>query len=151
MATFNGQSANTTMIALTISENGSVVATEDSTAYYLTTPYSPLGLSGTTSGNVWTATITGYTPLPSTLTVGASGQLDSVTYTDGMGNNIGSMTETYTVTAESPSTLLLNINAAGSINGVQETEMLTYSVASDGTIALVQVHITGNGTNLTFT
>jgi hypothetical protein len=151
-ATFNGQTANTSAIALTISENGTVVATEDSTAYYLANPYSPLGLSGTTSGTAWTATITGYTPLPSTLTVGMSGQLDSVTYTDGMGNNIGSLTETYTVTAESPTTLLLTINAAGSVSGVQETETLTYSVASDGTIeALVQVQITGNGTNITFT
>ena len=151
MAMFNGQNANTSAIALTISENGTVVATEDSTAYYLANPYSPLGLSGTTSGTAWTATITGYTPLPSTLTVGASGPLESVTYTDGMGANIGSLTETYTVTADSPNDLFLNVDAAGSINGVQETETLTYAVAQDGTVqALVQAQITVNGTTLTF-
>ena len=152
MAMFGGQNANTSMIALTVSENGTVIATENSTAYYLTNPYSPLGLSGTTNGTAWTATITGYTPLPSTLTVGASGPLESVTYTDGMGANIGSLTETYTVTADSPNDLFLNVDAAGSINGVQETETLTYSVASDGTVqALVRAQITVNGTTLTFT
>jgi hypothetical protein len=152
MAMFNGQNANTSLIALTISENGALVATEDSTAYYLTNPFSPLGLTGTTNSTAWTATITSYTPLPSTLMVGASGPLESVNYTDGMGNNLGSLTETYTVTADSPSALFLNIDAAGSINGVQETETLTYSVASDGTVeALVKAQITVNGTTLTFT
>src|SRR6516165_5876389 len=151
MAMFSGQNANTLMIALTISENGVVAATEDSTAYYLTSPYSPLGVSGTTSGTAWTAVITGYTPLPSTLTVGGSGALLSATYYDGMNNTIGSLTETYTVTANSPTALFLNIDAAGSINGVQETETLTYSIASDGTVgALVQAQITVNGTTLTF-
>ena len=72
-------------------------------------------------------------------------------YTNGMGTSIGSLTETYTVTADSPNALFLNIEAAGSVNGVQETEMLTYSVASDGTLALTQVQITINGTTLTFT
>lgn len=152
MAMFNGQNANTSLIALTISENGAVVATEDSTAYYLANPFSPLGLTGTTNGTAWTATITSYTPLPATLMVGASGPLESVTYTNGMGTNIGSLTETYTVTADSPNALFLNIDAAGSINGVQETETLTYSVASDGTVgALVKAQITVNGTTLTFT
>ena len=151
MAMFNGQNADTSMIALTISENGAVVATEDSTAYYLASPYSPLGLSGTTSGTAWTAVISGYTPLPSTLTVGGSGALLSATYYDGMNNTMGSLTETYTVTANSPTALFLNIDAAGSINGVQETETLTYSIASDGTVgALVQAQITVNGTTLTF-
>ena len=151
MAMFNGQNANTSAIGLTISENGAVVATEDSTAYYLVSPYSPLGLSGTTSGVAWSAIIASYTPLPSMLTVGSSGPLSSATYYDGMMNNIGSLTETYTVTADSPSALFLNIDAAGSINGTPETETLTYSIASDGTVqALVQAQVTINGTTLTF-
>lgn len=151
MAMFNGQNASTSTIGLTISENGAVLATEDSTAYYLTTPYSPLGLSGTTSGTAWTAVINSYTPLPSTLTVGGSGALSSATYYDGMMTAIGSLTETYTVTEDSPTDLFLNIDAAGTINGVQETETLTYSIASDGTVqALVQAQVTVNGTTLTF-
>jgi hypothetical protein len=68
-----------------------------------------------------------------------------------MGANIGSLTETYTVTADSPNALFLNINAAGSFNGVQETETLTYSVTSNGTVqALVKAQITVNGTTLNF-
>jgi hypothetical protein len=151
MAMFNGQNASTSMIALTVSENGAVVATEDSTAYYLMNPYSPLGLSGTTSGVAWTAVVTSYTPLPSTLTVGASGPLGSFTYYNGMMTSIGSLTEPYTVKAASPTTLYLNVDAAGTINGTQETETLTYSIASDGTLqALVQAVVTVNGTTLTF-
>ena len=151
MAMFNGQNASTSMIALTVSKNGAVVTTEDSTAYYLTNPFSPLGLSGTTSGVAWTAVVTSYTPLPSTLNVGSSGPLASFNYFDGMMNNIGSLTETYTVTADTPTSLFLNVDGAGTINGVQETETLSYSVASDGMLqALVQAVITVNGTTLTF-
>ena len=151
MATFNGQTASTSMIALTVSENGAVVATENSTEYYLTNPYSPLGLSGTTSGVAWTAVVTGSSPIPTTLTVGTSGSLYSYVYRDGMGSTIGSLTETYTVTADTTTALFLNIDAAGTINGVQETETLTYLVASDGTVqALVEAKITVNGTTLTF-
>ena len=68
-----------------------------------------------------------------------------------MMNNIGSLTETYTVTAGSPTALLLNIDAAGTINSVQKTETLTYSIASDGTVsAFVQAQINVDGTTLTF-
>jgi hypothetical protein len=151
MATFNGQTASTSMISLTVSENGAVVATEDSTEYYLTSPYSLLGLSGTTGGVAWTAVVTGSSPIPTMLTVGTSGSLYSYVYRDGMGNTIGSLTETYTVTADTTTALFLNIDAAGTINGVQETETLTYLVASDGTVpALVEAKITVNGTTLTF-
>ena len=151
MAMFNGQNASTSAIALTVSENGVVLATEDSTAYFLTGPYSPLGLSGTTSGVAWTAVVTAYTPPPAMLTVGASGPLASFTYKDAMGNTIGSLTETYTVTADSATAVFLNIDAAGTINGLQETETLTYSVAANGTVVgLVQAQITVNGTTLTF-
>lgn len=151
-AMFNGQNANTSAIVLTISKNGAVVATENSTAYYLVSPYSPLGLSGTTSGVAWTAIISGYTPFPAMLTVGDSGPVSTATYYDGMGNNIGSLTETYTVTSNNATSLLLNIDGAGTINGVQETETLTYSVGSDGSVlGLTALQITVNGTTLTFT
>jgi hypothetical protein len=151
-AMFNGQTANTTAIAITISENGVVAATEDSTAYYMVNPYSPLGISGTTNGMAWTAVINGYTPFPAMLTVGDSGQVSSATYYDGMNNVIGSLTETYTVTANNVTSLLLNIDAAGTLNGVQETETLTYVIGSDGTFMGLQgVQLTVNGTTLTFT
>ena len=40
----------------------------------------------------------------------------------------------------------------GTVNGAQETETLTYSVGSDGSVlGLTAVQITVNGTTLTFT
>jgi hypothetical protein len=151
MAMFNGQNANTDAISLTISENGVVAATEDSTSYYLTNPYSPLGLSGTTNGTAWIFLVTGYTPFPATLTVGDSGPVSSGTYYDGTGTVItGSLTQTYTVTADSPTDLLLNIDAAGTNNGNQVTETITYSITSTGAAALVEVVLTVNGETLDF-
>lgn len=151
MAMFGGQNASSSLISLTVAENGTVIATEDSTAYYLTNPYSPLGLSGMSNGVAWTAGITGSSLVPTMLTVGDSGTLYSFTYMDGMGTTIGSLTETYTVTADSPTAVFFNVDAAGTINGVQETETLTYAVAQDGTVqGLVQAQITVNGTTLTF-
>src|SRR6516165_5042998 len=85
MAMFGGQNANTSMIALTVSENGAVIATENSTAYYLTNPYSLLGLSGMSNGAAWTARVTGSSLVPTMLTVGDSGTLYSFIYLDGMG------------------------------------------------------------------
>jgi len=151
MAMFGGQNASTSMIAITIAENGAVIATEDSTAYYLTNPYSLLGLSGMSNGAAWTARVTGSSLVPTMLTVGDSGTLYSFMYLDGMGNTIGSLTETYTVNADSPTAVFFNVEAVGSINGVQETETLTYAVAKDGTVqGLVQAQITVNGMTLTF-
>jgi hypothetical protein len=148
--TFNGQIADTSVLALTLAENGAAVSTDDTTAYYLTDPYSPLGLSGTTNGVAWTAVVTSYTPFPATLTVGSSGSVISANYEDTMGNVIGGLTETYTVTADTPSDLLLNLNASGSVNGTSVAETLTYSIASTGGLTLAQAQITVNGATLTF-
>ena len=148
--TFNGQIADTSVLAFSVSENGVVVATDDTTAYYLTDPYSPLGLSGTTNGVAWSAIITSYTPFPSTLTVGSSGSVFSANYEDSMGNLIGGLTETYTVAADTASDLLLNIDASGSVNGTSVAEALTYSISSTGALSLAQVQITVNGVTLTF-
>jgi hypothetical protein len=148
--TFNGQSASTSIVAVTISENGAVLSTTDTTAYYLTDPYSPLGLSGTTNGVTYTALITSFTPFPDTLNVGDSGAILSANYENSMGTVIGGLTETYTVAAESPSSVELNIDSAGTINGSTVTETDTYSLASDGTPTIESVTLTVNGTTLTF-
>jgi hypothetical protein len=149
--TFNGQIADSSVLALSVSENGTAVSTDDTTAYYLTDPYSPLGFSGTTNGVAWTAIVTSYTPFPATLTVGSSGSLMSANYEDSMGNVIGGLTETYTVTADTPTDLLLNIDASGSVNGTSVSETLTYSITSSGALSLAQAQITVNGITLNFT
>jgi hypothetical protein len=148
--TFNGQIADTSVLAVSVSENGVLVSTDDTTAYYLTDPYTPLGLSGTTNGVAWTATVASYTPLPATLTVGSSGSLFSANYEDSSGDLLGGLTETYTVTADTPSDLLLNIDASGSVDGTSLAQTLTYSVTSSGAVSLAQAQITVNGVTLTF-
>jgi hypothetical protein len=151
MATFNGQSANTSVVALTVSKSGVLVVTSDSTEYYLSNPYAPLGISGTANGVPFTFLYTSFTPLPSTLSVGGSGPFSSGNYyTYHGGPVIGSLTQTYTVTEDSPTALFLNIDSAGSLNGVQESETDTYSVTASGAATLVKAQLTVNGTTLTF-
>jgi hypothetical protein len=148
--TFGGQIAETSVLALSLSENGVAASPDDVTAYYLTDPYSPLGLSGTTNGVAWTAVVTSYTPFPATLTVGSSGTVFSANYQDSMGNVLGGLTETYTVTSDTSSDLLLNVADSGSLNGTSVAQTLTYSISSTGALSLAQVQITVNGVPLTF-
>jgi len=149
MATFNGQSTNTSVVSLTASEETSTVGiTVSTTEYYLSNPYSPLGVVGTTNGVPFTFLYTSYTPLPSTLTVGASGPLASGTYYDASGTVIGSLTQTYTVTADSSTAVDLDINAAGSLNGVPETETLSYSITASGVATLNAAQLAINGTTV---
>ena len=148
MMVFKGQMANTSVLTLAVS--ATVVSTEDTTAYYLTNPYAPLGFSGTTNGVAWTATVTSFTPIPATLTVGTSGPLLSANYRDSLGNVIGSLTETYTVTAVSSTALDVNINSAGTLNGTPVSSTSRFLVTSTGTIYLTEVQITVNATPFDF-
>jgi hypothetical protein len=152
MEMFKGQMANTSVLTLTVSEqNDTVVSTENTTAYYLTNPYAPLGFSGTTNGVPWTATVTSFTPFPATLTAGTSGPLLSANYQDGLGNVIGGLTETYTVTACCATAVDLSIESASTLNGTSETRTFSFVVTSTGTIAgLTDVLIPVNGTTLDF-
>jgi hypothetical protein len=149
---FDGQAAYSSTISLTIQENGSTIATEASTAYYLESPYEPLGLSGTVSGIAYTLLFTSTNPYPSTLTVGSSGTLGTGTYyLPGTNDAVGSFTETYSVTANSSSNLLLTTHGSGTVVGLSVDETITYIVDSSGAVALDSVQLTVNGTPLTFT
>jgi hypothetical protein len=149
---FDGQAAHSSTISLTITENGSTIGTEVSTAYYLESPYEPLGLSGTVNGTAYKFLFTSTNPYPSTLTVGSSGPLGSGTYyLSGTNNAVGSLTETYSVTALNSSYLLLTTHGSGTVNGSSVNETITYAVNSSGTVALQSVQLTVNGAALTFT
>jgi hypothetical protein len=150
MTMFNGQMADTSVYTLIVSY-GTVVSTENTTAYYLTNPYAPLGFSGETNGVAWTAAVTSFTPFPATLTVGTSGPLLSANYQDSLGNVIGDLTETYTVTgADGPTSVFLSINSAGTLNGAPADSRLIFSVSSAGAIVLAEAKINVNGANLDF-
>jgi hypothetical protein len=149
---FNGQTAYSSALSITILKNGTTLATEASTDYYLENPFSPLGISGSTNGTSWYFLFNSTTPYPTTLTVGDSGPVGSGTYYDAATNaSIGSLTETYSVTANDPTTVLLNVYASGMLNGNQESETITYTVDASGNIALRSVQVTVNGQMLTFT
>jgi hypothetical protein len=149
---FNGQTAYSSALSITILQNGATLATEASTDYYLENPFSPLGISGSTNGTSWYFLFNSSTPYPTTLTVGDSGPVGSGTYYDATTNAaIGSLTETYSVTANDPTTVLLNVYASGMLNGNQESETITYTVDASGNIALSSVQVTVNGQTLTFT
>jgi len=149
---FNGQTAYSSALSITILQNGATLATEASTDYYLENPFSPLGISGSTNGTSWYFLFNSSTPYPTTLTVGDSGPIGSGTYYDATTNaSIGSLTETYAVTENDASTVLLNVYASGMLNGNQESETITYTVDASGNIALSSVQITVGGQTLTFT
>ena len=149
---FDGQAAYSSTISLTITENGSTIGTEVSTAYYLESPYEPLGLSYTAGGISYTLLFSSTNPYPSTLTVGSSGTLGTGTYyLPGTNDVVGSFTETYSVTANSSSNLLLTTHGSGTVVGLSVDETITYIVDSSGAVSLDSVQLTVNGTPLTFT
>jgi hypothetical protein len=149
---FDGQAANSSAISLTVTENGSTIDTETSNAYYLLSPYQPLGLSGTVNGAAYAFLFTSTDPLPATLTVGTSGPLGSGTYyAAGTNTVIGSLTETYSVTAVAINAVQLTISGSGTVNGSSVDETFTYTVDTSGTLALQSLQLTVSGTALTFT
>ncbi len=149
---FDGPVDYSSAVSLANTENGSTIGTEVSTAYYLESPYEPLGLSGTVSGTAYTFLFTSTNPYPSTLTVGSSGPLGSGTYyLSGTNDAVGSLTETYSVTAYNSSILLLTTYGSSTVNGSSVNETITYTVNSSGTVALQSVQLTVNGMALTFT
>jgi hypothetical protein len=151
-AMFNGQEANSSTISLTIIENGSAIATEIDTAYYLENPYQPLGLTLSSNGGQFDFLYNSINPLPSTLTVGESGPLGSGTMYDANTNNgIGSLTETYSVASNNASTVQLTTYATGTVNGRPFSETINYAVDASGASVLQSVEILVNGTTLTFT
>jgi len=149
---FDGHAAYSSTVSLTITKNGSTIGTEVSTAYYLESPYEPLGLSGTVSGTAYTFLFTSTNPYPSTLTVGSSGPLGSGTYyLSGTNDGIGSLTETYSVASNNASTVLLTTYATGTFNGQSISETINYAVNASGAFELQSVEILVNGTTLNFT
>jgi len=148
---FDGQMANSGSIAVTVVENGTTVGTENATAYYLTSPYVPLGLTGTANGTAFEIIFNSIDPYPSTLTVGESGPLASGTfYTPGTNVALGSLTVSYSVEANNSSTLLLNVSASSTLGGNPLPELIAYAVDASGHTTLSSIQITLNGVTLTF-
>jgi hypothetical protein len=147
---FDGQEANSSTISLTITENGAPLSTEIDTAYYLESPYQPLGMNISANGKQFVFLYNSTDPLPSTLTAGNSGPLGSGTYyMVNTNDGIGSLTETYSVAAwNNSSTLLLTTYATGTVNGQMVNEAITYVLNGEPILSSIEIMV--NGTQLTF-
>jgi hypothetical protein len=147
---FDGQEANSSTISLTITENGSPIITEIETTYYLENPYQPLGVTLSYNGGQFDLLYKSTNPLPSTLTVGSSGPLDSGTFYDvNTHDAIGSLTETYSVTS-SNGWILLNTDATGTVNGQSISQTISYVINSGEATGVASVEVLVNGTTLSF-
>jgi hypothetical protein len=120
-ASFDGQMANynTLGVAITENTNPNPVLSRGAVAFYLTSPYSPLGEEITQNGViVETALLPPFTP-PSSLTVGDSGQLDAISYYNTSNVLIGNATQTYSVAANNATTVLVTLTTTGTVNGTE--------------------------------
>jgi hypothetical protein len=150
---FDGQEAYSSTISLTITENGSPIVTEIDTVYYLENPYQPLGLTLSYNGAQFGFLYNSTDPLPSTLTVGASGPLGSGTYYGASTNDaIGSLTKTYAVQSSGlgGSSILLTTYATGTVNGRSIGETISYVVNGGAALGVASVEILVKGTALNF-
>lgn len=151
VTTFNGQSANSSAITVTVQQGGTTLTTDSSTDYYLLNPFTPLGITGTASGTAYTLDLNSVNPLPATLTVGASGTLFTGNYlATGTSTVIGMTTQTFSVTAGTASAITLTIKDDGTINGQAVTDSTVFAVDSMGNLTLQSVEAMVNGQDFTF-
>ena len=143
---------------VTLYENGVMIANTVSTDYFLLNPYVPLGRVSSTGSPY--GVVTSSSPLPTTLEVGSSGDMDSLTYYhDSSMSTLDAQEDvTYSVKANNTTTLLLcenssitNVTAQGTADDlVDDSENDCYKVDAAGNAALVSVTLTVNGVTLTF-
>jgi hypothetical protein len=156
---FNGSApAYSSVDSVTLEDNGAVVSKSSSTDYYLLNPYVPLGKVASTGSPY--GIVSSSTPLPMDLQVGASGDVDSLTYYHDptMSTVDADETETYSVESNDTTTLLLcmdstitNVTTQGTADDVvDDAESDCYTVDAAGKAALVSIALTVNGTTLRF-
>jgi hypothetical protein len=157
---FNGSApAYSTGVTLTLDKNGALAASNVATAYYLLSPYVPLG--AVYGAGMPFAVVISSTPFPTTLDVGSSGPVDNVTYyhDSTMTTLDGDKVGTYSVRANNPITLLVcltsvlsDVTAQGTADGLAGgTETDCYSADASGNAALVSIASMVNGVMLNFT
>jgi len=159
-STFNGEApAYSTVDTLILQKNGASVANSISTSYYLLNPYVPLGKTFTT-GTPY-GLVTSSTPIPTTLNVGNTGSVDSLTYYHDSTKAFidANETATYSVDANNSATLLMclsfvlsDVTVVGTGDGLApNTETDCYTVDASGTANLVSIALAPvNGETLDF-
>ena len=156
---FNGSApAYSSVDTVTLDENGVVIGNHVSTDYFLLSPYVPLGRVSSTGSPY--GVVSSSSPLPSTLDVGSSGDVDSLTYyhDSTMSTVDADDVLTYAVKTHDSTSLLLcldstmtNVTAQGTADDlVDDAESDCYTVDAAGNAALVSVTLAVNGVTLTF-
>jgi hypothetical protein len=156
---FNGSApAYSSIDNFTLDENGVRLANSASTDYFLLNPYVPLG-KVSSSGSPY-GVVTSSAPLPTTLDVGSSGDMDSLTYyhDSSMSTLDAHEDVTYSVKANNPTTLLMcldssitSVTVQGAADDlVDDAETDCYRVDAAGNSELVSITLMVNGTTLTF-
>jgi hypothetical protein len=156
---FNGAApAYSSVDTVTLDENGVMIANTVSTDYFLLNPYVPLGRVSSTGSPY--GVVTSSSPLPTTLEVGSSGDMDSLTYyhDSSMSTLDAQEDDAYSVKANNTTTLLLcedssitNVTTQGTADDlVDDSESDCYTVDAAGNAALVSVALTVNGVTLKF-
>lgn len=149
---FNGQTASSSTVSVTVQQDGTVLSSETSTEYYLPDPFTLLGISGTAANTSYTLAVNSVNPLPAMLTVGTSGTLFSGSYmASGTSIDIGMLTQTYSVAAGPANTVTLTIESDGTINGQTVTNGTVFTVDSKGKLSLQSVEVMVKGQAFTFT
>jgi hypothetical protein len=143
----------TSLLSITVLENGSTLYSTAVTSYYLVDPYYTL-LGETVpdgSGTLDLAQITSTVDLPATLTVGDTGQLFSATFLDPTTDaQIGTDTESYSVTANDSESVELTISDTSTLNGISSAYTEIFTVNGED-ITLVEVDVLVNGQMVQFT
>jgi hypothetical protein len=156
--TFNGTAnAHSTVRTVAVFENGALVANSISTGYFLLNPYVPLGSISTTGV---TSISSNVSALPTTITVGQSGAVDTITdyHNSTLTTVDATEVETFSVQADNSTAVLFcfnsvtsNVSAQGAADGfVADTESDCYAVDTLGNASVAKIVLTVNGVTLTF-
>lgn len=80
MSSFEGQPAQSSTISTTVFNGNTTILAQSSTDYFLQSRYTPLGAERSSSSDTYQLVLDSVTPLPTVLSVNASGPLASGTY-----------------------------------------------------------------------
>jgi hypothetical protein len=148
-ASFQGVQGMTDKNTSSESKNGTVLGTNTSTDYFLTTPYTQLG---TTFSSGLVILDSDQQALPEFAEVGASGKLDSQKYysDSSLGSQIGTGNRSWTLASLTSDTAQFCIHDTDDLGGSPETEVDCYDLDAKGNVTAIQITIVNGGQTLTF-
>ena len=152
--TFEGHTASSMVTTTTLSRNNVVIDTSSSRGYFQTSPYIELGQADLGDALYYVDDVTAPLHMPTTATVGQSGQLNDTTiYVDSSKAQVmGHQTNTWSLEADTVSTALLcNTGVYTSVSSSLDnfTEKQCLRINTSGTVLGLTVAITSSVLTLT--